>query len=72
MNSIELAADIQAFRFYDLRAKAADDTSDDVATKLRVIYWAMTMLKPRSGITSVEARLWSPLSNFQNATFGLY
>ncbi|WP_257722421.1 tyrosine-type recombinase/integrase [Collimonas fungivorans] len=25
----ELAEDIKAFRFYDLRAKAADDTSDD-------------------------------------------
>jgi len=27
--SPQLAADINAFRFYDLRAKAADDTSDD-------------------------------------------
>lgn len=53
----ELAADIKAFRFYDLRAKAADDGRTTGAIKQPAIYWATITLKRHSGITSAEGRL---------------
>jgi hypothetical protein len=47
----DLASAIERFWFYDLRAKAADDTSDERGERRQATSWATKALRPRSAIT---------------------